>query len=38
LDLNLETIEKIALKKFGSRGHLNYEAAIKAAAQIKEIQ
>lgn len=38
LGLHLETIEQIAIKKFGSRGHLNYEAAVKAAEQVKEIQ
>ncbi|MCF2139248.1 MAG: 2-oxoacid:acceptor oxidoreductase family protein [Candidatus Lokiarchaeota archaeon] len=38
LGLHLKTIEKIALKKFGSRGHLNYEAAVKASEQVKEIQ
>ncbi|MHA1776966.1 MAG: 2-oxoacid:acceptor oxidoreductase family protein [Promethearchaeota archaeon] len=37
LGLHLETIEKVALKKFGSRGHLNYEAARKAAEQVKEV-
>lgn len=38
LGLNLETIRKIATKKFGSKGELNYNAAVKAADQIKEIR
>lgn len=37
LGLHLETVRKIAVKKFGSRGEKNYEAAAKAADQIKEI-
>ncbi|MHA1766688.1 MAG: 2-oxoacid:acceptor oxidoreductase family protein [Promethearchaeota archaeon] len=38
LGLNLETVKKIAEKKFGSKGILNYEAAVKAAEQLKELQ
>ena len=38
LDLHLETIKKIADKKFGSKGILNYEAAVKAAEQVKELR
>ena len=38
LGLNLESILKIATKKFGSKGELNYQAAVKAAKQIKEIR
>lgn len=37
LGLHLETIEKVALKKFGARGYLNFEAAAKAAEQVKEV-
>ena len=38
LGLNLETVRKIAVKEFGSRGEKNYEAAAKAAEQLKEIK
>ncbi|QEE14642.1 2-oxoacid:acceptor oxidoreductase family protein [Promethearchaeum syntrophicum] len=38
LGLHLETIKKIADKKFGSKGILNYEAAVKAAEQVKELR
>ena len=38
LNLHLETIKKIAEKKFGSKGILNYEAAVKAAEQVKELR
>jgi len=38
LGLHLESIQKIATKKFGSKGELNYQAAIKAADQVKEIR
>ena len=38
LGLQLETVQKVALKKFGSRGAKNYEAAVKAAESIKELK
>jgi pyruvate ferredoxin oxidoreductase gamma subunit len=38
LGLNLETIREVAIERFGSRGEKNYEAAVKAANQVKEIQ
>ena len=38
LNLNLETIRKIAVRKFGSKGELNYKAAQIAAERIKELK
>ena len=38
LGLNLETIKNIATKKFGSKGELNYQAALKAADAVKELR
>lgn len=38
LGLNLETVREIAIEHFGSRGEKNYEAAKKAAQQVKEIK
>lgn len=38
LGLNLETIREIAIDNFGSRGEMNYEAAVRAAQQVKEIK
>jgi pyruvate ferredoxin oxidoreductase gamma subunit len=38
LGLKLETVKKIAIEHFGPRGEKNYEAAVRAAESLKEIQ
>ena len=38
LGLTLESVKAVATEHFGARGDKNYEAAVKAANQVKEIK